>query len=485
MNPNGEMMTLLEAMRVLGLRRADLEPSILQRILQDRLETAEFEEIPRLLTAYRTITRVLDQVPSLHIRNSERHAKDNARSSKGTREDEPVLVLDDAIITSVEVLPRPIGDATPPVTPWLRSPTVLLASLGAIAVGSAVWAFWPQASTPAAIAASKPSAAVNAQPLEQKSAASIPAQTAKSTPTVTDKKAATPAAKPAPKPKPAAVIARKPDAKPTVKSTAKPVVATTTQAPVNPKRPQAVASKPSVQAVRPTPEARPTRVTLPATAPAPKVVLAVRPAKATPAQRPIRPNVIARRPANNTRTTTAVTARTQPARSSTANAQAVAKPAQPQPTPNQIIASNPKPSPTPNANATGRRAARPSGTPRLVRVVANPPAPSKPEPVQATPSKPAPVEPVVEPVVAVAPITTIEPVAEVTATPALSSENTTQRYFNERLFSLWQRSGATLRYENWANIPLEIQLLESGRFREAVYLIAPPATEPKDLERPN
>jgi hypothetical protein len=59
----------------------------------------------------------------------------------------------------------------------------------------------------------------------------------------------------------------------------------------------------------------------------------------------------------------------------------------------------------------------------------------------------------------------------------LTREEFGRRYFNQKLFEVWQRSGAELRYSSWEAVPLEIQTLDSRRFRAAVYIAPPPREE--------
>jgi hypothetical protein len=66
----------------------------------------------------------------------------------------------------------------------------------------------------------------------------------------------------------------------------------------------------------------------------------------------------------------------------------------------------------------------------------------------------------------------------------LSREEFGQRYFNRKLFEVWQRDGAKLRYSNWEEVPLELQILENNLFRSAIYLNGPGGNEAKDNEKP-
>ena len=66
----------------------------------------------------------------------------------------------------------------------------------------------------------------------------------------------------------------------------------------------------------------------------------------------------------------------------------------------------------------------------------------------------------------------------------LSREEFGQRYFNRKLFEVWQRDSAKLRYGTWDEIPLELQILENNLFRSAIYLDGPSSSEAKDNEKP-
>jgi hypothetical protein len=66
----------------------------------------------------------------------------------------------------------------------------------------------------------------------------------------------------------------------------------------------------------------------------------------------------------------------------------------------------------------------------------------------------------------------------------LSREDFGQRYFNRKLYEVWQRDGAKLRYGSWDEVPLELQILENDLFRSAIYLDGPSDTDAKDNEKP-
>jgi hypothetical protein len=66
----------------------------------------------------------------------------------------------------------------------------------------------------------------------------------------------------------------------------------------------------------------------------------------------------------------------------------------------------------------------------------------------------------------------------------LSREDFGQRYFNRKLYEVWQRDGAKLRYGSWDEVPLELQILENDLFRSAIYLDGPSGNDAKDNEKP-
>jgi hypothetical protein len=66
----------------------------------------------------------------------------------------------------------------------------------------------------------------------------------------------------------------------------------------------------------------------------------------------------------------------------------------------------------------------------------------------------------------------------------LSREDFGQRYFNRKLYEVWQRDGAKLRYGSWDSVPLELQILENDLFRSAIYLDGPSGNDAKDNEKP-
>jgi hypothetical protein len=66
----------------------------------------------------------------------------------------------------------------------------------------------------------------------------------------------------------------------------------------------------------------------------------------------------------------------------------------------------------------------------------------------------------------------------------LSREDFGQRYFNRKLYEVWQRDGAKLRYGSWDSVPLELQILENDLFRSAIYLDGPSSNDAKDNEKP-
>ena len=513
---NGEMMTLLEAMRLLGLRRSDLDPGVLQRTLQARLETADFEEIPRLLTAYRTITRVLDQVPSLQVQSGSLGPAQLA--------EEPMLVLDEAAITHVEPTLPP---QAPHGAPWsAKGPFVMLGSIAMIAVGSAVWAFWPGTASTSTASQSSPA-------VTSRTAAQAAKPVVKAKPVVA---VATPTAKPAPKAaqsslEPKAVTASRPAPQ---AATAKAVPSQNKSTPGKPASSKAISgeqamskptstqltsSKPAPSQKAPSQQApsqkvpsKPVSSSVASGNPAssglaqgkqPPVtgVTAQAAAPARTAQASAQPTANAKVMPKGATATLAPVARAEVTRTPTAKPPGVAprkttpsataarrqgtsaKPKAPAQPSNQIVTAAPAQTGKTAATAKVTQASAATGQGRRATLPVAAPRPRPAAPVAATQPAPPPAVAVVAPDPAPAVIDATDESPQATVT--LSAENTAQRYFNERLFSLWQRSGATLRYESWMNIPVDIQLLEAARFREAVYLLEPPTSEPKDLERPN
>ena len=112
------------------------------------------------------------------------------------------------------------------------------------------------------------------------------------------------------------------------------------------------------------------------------------------------------------------------------------------------------------------------------------PKPATPTtPVTATTIKPAqrPISPRPKPVSVPAPVAVIEAPRSTGLPDNLTREEYGRRYFNQKIFEVWQRSGAQLRYGSWEAIPLEIQTLDTGRFRSAVYIAPPP--EPQEAPK--
>jgi hypothetical protein len=66
----------------------------------------------------------------------------------------------------------------------------------------------------------------------------------------------------------------------------------------------------------------------------------------------------------------------------------------------------------------------------------------------------------------------------------LSREEFGQRYFNRKLYEVWQRDGAKLLYGSWDAVPLELQILENDLFRSAIYIDGPSGNDAKDNEKP-
>jgi hypothetical protein len=66
----------------------------------------------------------------------------------------------------------------------------------------------------------------------------------------------------------------------------------------------------------------------------------------------------------------------------------------------------------------------------------------------------------------------------------LSREEFGRRYFNRKLFEVWQHDGAKLRYGSWDEVPLELQILENDLFRSTIYVDGPSGNDLKDNEKP-
>ncbi len=70
----------------------------------------------------------------------------------------------------------------------------------------------------------------------------------------------------------------------------------------------------------------------------------------------------------------------------------------------------------------------------------------------------------------------------------LSREQIGRQFLNQQYFENWFNQGAQLKYVNWSNIPIEIQVAPYPEFRAAVYISPPPEptpsapTEPTPLE---
>jgi hypothetical protein len=141
-----------------------------------------------------------------------------------------------------------------------------------------------------------------------------------------------------------------------------------------------------------------------------------------------------------------------------------------------------KPVVKPVAQATAKPAtvsapnipARPTTTinplPKPVTTASTNPA----QPKNAIKPLPKPTKPRPKPVSVPAPVAVIEAPRSTGLPDNLTREEYGRRYFNQKIFEVWERSGARLRYTSWEGIPLEIQTLASRRFREAVYIAAPP-----------
>ena len=253
------------------------------------------------------------------------------------------------------------------------------------------------------------------------------------------------AANPAPKP---ATVATKPaPIKPAIKPAAKPapkppVLVSSTK----PSAPKPTTPKPTTPKPTATASAKPQNPTIKVTPPA------ATPKPATLA--PARPKPVAVKP--------------QPTPSFAQKPVAVQKPAPVSPTaqsaPKPPVAVT-KPIPQPAARPAPKPAPRPVGT------------------TAATTIKPAqrPIAPRPKPVSVPAPVAVIEAPKSTGLPDNLTREEYGRRYFNQKIFEVWQRSGAQLRYATWEAIPLEIQTLDSNRFRSAVY-IAPPPEPPESAK---
>ncbi len=149
---------------------------------------------------------------------------------------------------------------------------------------------------------------------------------------------------------------------------------------------------------------------------------------------------------------------------------AVVKPSAPAPKP--VVQAALKP----NTVAASNIPARPKPTIKPVPkpvTASSPSVPAPPKPVQPKPTiKPNTPRP--KPVSVPAPVAVIEAPKTTGLPDNLTRDEYGRRYFNQKIYEVWQRSGAQLRYQSWEAIPLEIQTLPSNRFRAAVYIAAPP-----------
>jgi hypothetical protein len=293
-------------------------------------------------------------------------------------------------------------------------------------------------------------------------------------PTPTQSRTAVPAV-PMFKP-PAPPVATSPSApstvpqKPAQKPVQKPVTATT-KPPAPSAPPQTpVAPKPTTAAVSPAPS-KPT-VSSPAKPTNPPV--AVIPAKpSSPPPAPSRPVAPVAKPI------TSVAKPIQP------SAVATKPPVSKVPSPKPVTSTpGPQPSPTPKPSVP---VAKPVAKP-VVQATAKPLAPviptrpettTRPAPKPST-IRPKPVSTTIrpKPVSVPAPVAVIEAPKNTGLPDNLTREEYGRRYFNQKIYEVWQRSNAQLRYGSWEAIPLEIQTLPSSRFRAAVY-IAPALEFPK------
>jgi hypothetical protein len=278
-----------------------------------------------------------------------------------------------------------------------------------------------------------------------------------------------------------------------------PVNTTRTQAGPNPTAPKAATpavSSPAKPVQKPS-----------VTSPAPPAAVSSKPAQPAP-------------PANSRPTTTAVTNPARPASASAKPIKPVAKPPTKPAAPNiatpvkttlvrprasakpisAVIAPKPvvssKPAPKNATVAKPRPVVKPPAPKPIVQAatkpntVAAPNIPARPKPAikplpkpgtAATPVRPAqptirpkPITPRPKPVSVPAPVAVIEAPKTTGLPDNLTRDEYGRRYFNQKIFEVWQRSGAQLRYASWEAIPLELQTLPSDRFRAAVYIAAPP-----------
>lgn len=254
--------------------------------------------------------------------------------------------------------------------------------------------------------------------------------------------------------------------------TSTPPAATITSPAANP-TPSNPIPKPVIATAKPAPTSA---------APKPGVSKPVTPKPVTP-----KPNVTARgaaKPSSPANLSAAVKPATQP---TTPPPVTPTKPSTPAatPRPQPTVA---KPQATPSFTTIRSPAPKPAAVPKAATTAQTRP-PAKPvtkpaaKPVTATTVKPAqrPILPRPKPVSVPAPVAVIEAPKSTGLPDNLTREEYGRRYFNQKIFEVWQRSGAQLRYASWEAIPLEIQTLDSGRFRSAVYIAPPPEppAEPK------
>ncbi len=273
-----------------------------------------------------------------------------------------------------------------------------------------------------------------------------------------------------PGPSPTAPKAATPAVSPPAKPVQKPSVAP-------PVPPAAVSSKPAPPATQSnTVNSRPTTTAV--TNPAKPASASAKPIKpvAKPSTKPVAPNVAISRNTTPVRPSAAakpiplviapkpvVSSKPAPKNATVAKPRPVVKP--PAPKPNVQAATKPNTVAAPNIPARPKPAINPLPKPGTA---ATPVRPAQPT------IRPKPITPRPKPVSVPAPVAVIEAPKTTGLPDNLTRDEYGRRYFNQKIFEVWQRSGAQLRYASWEAIPLEIQTLPSDRFRAAVYIAAPP-----------
>ena len=178
-----------------------------------------------------------------------------------------------------------------------------------------------------------------------------------------------------------------------------------------------------------------------------------------------------------------------------------ARAAAPVTAPTSTVAAAPRAASIANAAATVRRVPRVTATPSSTSSL---PPVTRPEGFASVAvSKPAikpvvavkPVAAAVKPVLRPAPAPSPAPVASIeyqgqpppASAPAelpggLSRQEFGRQFLNRKQFEVWQGQQLTLRFESFAQIPVETQVLEAEAFRAAV--LVPPTVRPTRPERP-